>query len=197
VKIKIKTLQIILISISVILLIITYLYIPKIERDKLKEKTTQKSEKLEDTPVETENYFTNVVYEGSYQVKNPFVIKADKAKVLTDAPDLVYMDSMHVTITLTSGETVIITSDSGRYDKVNYNIFFENNCEATDGNIVLKSDNIDLVADEYAKIYNNVVLVDDSASYIKADLIKYDFESKKYEISMFENKNKIKVKLIN
>ena len=196
-KIKTKTLQIILISISILLLIITYLYIPRIEQSKLKEKTPEKVQDLNEAPVETENFFTNVVYEGNYQVKNPFVIKASKAKVLTASPDIVYMDSMHVTITLASGETVIITSDSGRYDKLNYNIFFENNCEATSGETILKSDNIDLVADEYAKVYNNVVLVDDSKSYIKADLIKYDFESKKYEISMFENKKKIKVKLIN
>ena len=107
------------------------------------------------------------------------------------------MNNMHVTLTLTSGETVIITSESGRYDKLNYNIFFENNCEATDGTTILKSDNLDLVADEFAKVYNNVVLEDDADSYIKADLIKYDFESKQYEISMFKNKKKIEVKLVN
>ena len=176
---------------------ITYLYVPRIEQNKLKEKTAQKNEVIKDTSIEAESYFTNVVYEGNYQVKNSFIVKAEKAKVLADRPNLVYMDNMHVTLTLTSGETVIITSESGRYDKLNYNIFFENNCEATDGTTILKSDNLDLVADEFAKVYNNVVLEDDADSYIKADLIKYDFESKQYEISMFENKKQIKVKLVN
>ena len=196
-KIKIKSLQIILISVAAILLLITYFYVPKIEQSKLKEKTLQKEEGTTDTPIEAENFFTNVVYEGNYQVKNPFIIKASKAKILADAPDIVYMNNMHVTITLTTGEIVVITSEAGRYDKINYNIFFENNCEAKSGDTILKSDNIDLVADEYAKVYNNVVLEDDSESFIKADLIKYDFESKKYEISMFENKKKIKAKIIN
>jgi len=197
VRIKIKALQIILISFSIILLMITYLYVPRIEQNKLKEKTAQKNEVIKDTSIEAESYFTNVVYEGYYQVKNSFIVKAEKAKVLADRPNLVYMDNMHVTLTLTSGETVIITSESGRYDKLNYNIFFENNCEATDGTTILKSDNLDLVADEFAKVYNNVVLEDDADSYIKADLIKYDFESKQYEISMFKNKKKIEVKLVN
>jgi len=197
VKIKIKALQIILISFSIILLMITYLYVPRIEQNKLKEKTAQKNEVIKDTSIEAESYFTNVVYEGYYQVKNSFIVKAEKAKVLADRPNLVYMNNMHVTLTLTSGETVIITSESGRYDKLNYNIFFENNCEATDGTTILKSDNLDLVADEFAKVYNNVVLEDDADSYIKADLIKYDFESKQYEISMFKNKKKIEVKLVN
>ena len=196
-KIKIKSLQIILISVAVILLMITYFYIPKIEQSQLEEKTLQKIEDASDSPIKTESFFTNVVYEGNYQVKNPFVIKATKAKILADAPDIVYMNNMHVTITLTTGEIVVITSEAGRYDKINYNIFFENNCEAISGDTILKSDNIDLIADEYAKVYNNVVLEDDSESFIKADLIKYDFESKKYEISMFENKKKIKAKIIN
>jgi len=176
---------------------ITYLYVPKIEQNKFKEKTTQKTEDLKDSPIEAENFFTNVVYEGNYQVKNSFIIKAEKAKVLTDEPNIVYMNNMHVTLTLSSGKTVIITSESGRYDKLNYNIFFESNCKTTDGATILKSDNLDLVADQFAKVYNNVVLEDDTENYIKADLIKYDFESKQYEISMFENKKQIKVKLVN
>ena len=42
---------------------------------------------------------------------------------------------------------------------------------------------LDLLADENATIYNNVVLEDKNSGYLKADLIKYDFESKKYKIS--------------
>ena len=76
-------------------------------------------------------------------------------------------------------------------------LFFVNNCKATNNDTILISDNIDLVSDEYAKIYNNVVLKDSSAGYIKADLIKYDFESKKYKISMFKKKKQIKAKLVN
>ena len=55
---------------------------------------------------------------------------------------------------------------------------------------------LDLLADENATIYNNVVLEDKNSGYLKADLIKYDFESKKYKISMFDNRKKIKAKLI-
>ena len=103
---------------------------------------------------------------------------------------------MHVTITLKSGELIIITSDAGRYDKFNYDIFFEGNVKAANNDTKLYSDNLDLLADENATIYNNVVLEDKNSGYLKADLIKYDFESKKYKISMFDNRKKIKAKLI-
>ena len=196
-KINIKTLQIFLISFAFLLIIITYFYIPKIEEKKLKQEVLKKDELVDSYSSEAENLFEKVTYEGIYQIENPFVIKADQAKILTEEPSIVHMKFMHVTITLKSGELVVITSDAGRYDKVNYDIFFEGNVKAIHKDTVLFSNNLDLLADQNATIYNDVVLEDKNTGYLKADLIKYDFESKKYKISMFENKIKIKAKLIN
>ena len=195
-KINIKTLQISIISFAFLLIIVTYFYIPKIEKGKLEEKVLQKNEVIEGDNEKTENLFEKVTYEGIYQIENPFVIKAEKAKILSEEPSIVHMNSMKVTITLKSGEIVMITSDAGRYDKINYDIFFEGNVKAIHKDTELLSDNLDLLSDQHAKIYNNVVLEDKNTGYLKADLIKYDFDSKKYKISMYENKKKIKAKLI-
>ena len=195
-KINIKTLQISLISFAFFLIIITYFYIPQIEEKKLKEKNVQKKEIIEDTSLEAENFFEKVTYEGIYQMENLFVIKAEQAKIFSEEPSIVHIDTMHVTITLKSGETVVITSNTGRYDKINYDIFFVGDVKAINKDTIVFSDNLDLLADQHAKIYNNVVLEDKNTGFLKADLIKYDFENKKYKISMYENKKKIKAKLI-
>jgi len=196
VKTNIKTLQISIISFAFLLIIVTYFYIPKIEERKLKEKALQKNEIIEDSNESIENIFEKVTYEGIYQIENPFVIKAETAKILSEEPSIVYMNSMDVTIKLKSGEIVVITSDSGRYDKINYDIFFEGNVKAIHKDTELFSDNLDLLADQHATIYNNVVLEDKNTGYLKADLIKYDFDSKKFKISMYGDKKKIKAKLI-
>jgi hypothetical protein len=195
-KKNIKALQIVLISFAFLLIIITYFYIPQIEKKKLKEETLKKNEIIEGSSPEAENLFEKVTYEGIYQIENPFVIKAEEAKILINDPSIVHMNSMHVTITLKSGEIVVITSKAGRYDKVNYDIFFEGSVKAIHNDTELLSDNLDLLADQHATIYNNVVLNDKNTGFLKADLIKYDFESKNYKISMYENKKKIKAKLI-
>ena len=195
-KINIKTLQISIISFAFLLIIVTYFYIPKIEEKKLKEKTLQKNEIIEDSNENIENIFEKVTYEGIYQIENPFVIKAEKAKILSEEPSIVHMNFMDVTIKLKSGEIVMITSDAGRYDKINYDIFFEGNVKAIHQDTELFSDNLDLLADQHATIYNNVVLEDKNTGYLKADLIKYDFENKKDKIKKYENKKKIKAKLI-
>ena len=195
-KKNVKTLQILLISFAFLLIIVTYFYIPQIEEKKLKEETLKQNEKIESSSSEAENLFEKVTYEGIYQIENPFVIKAEQAKIFTNEPTIVHMNSMHVAITLKSGEIVVITSDAGRYDKINYDIFFEGNVKAVHKDTELLSDNLDLLADQRATIYNNVILDDKNTGFLKADLIKYDFESKKYKISMYGNKKKIKAKLI-
>ena len=194
-RISAKTLQLTLIFIALLLIITTYFYIPKVKQNKLKEETAQKKEAVDEMPG-VENIFENVSYEGIYQIDNTFIITADRAKILVEDPNIVYMNNMHVTITLQSGQKIIITSDSGRYNKLNYDIFFEDNVKATDNEIRLFSDNLDLLADESAKVYNNVLIIDKEKSYLKADIVKYDFKTKYYKISMFTNSEKVKVKLI-
>lgn len=194
-RISAKTLQLTLIFIALLLIITTYFYIPKVKQNKLEEETAQKKEAVDEMPG-VENIFENVSYEGIYQIDNTFIITADRAKILVEDPNIVYMNNMHVTITLQSGQKIIITSDSGRYNKLNYDIFFEDNVNATDNEIRLFSDNLDLLADESAKVYNNVLIIDKEKSYLKADIVKYDFKTKYYKISMFTNSEKVKVKLI-
>ena len=194
-RISAKTLQLTLIFIALLLIITTYFYIPKVKQNKLEEETAQKKEAVDEMPG-VENIFENVSYEGIYQIDNTFIITADRAKILVEDPNIVYMNNMHVTITLQSGQKIIITSDSGRYNKLNYDIFFEDNVNATDNEIRLFSDNLDLLTDESAKVYNNVLIIDKEKSYLKADIVKYDFKTKYYKISMFTNSEKVKVKLI-
>lgn len=197
-KISRKNLQLSLISLAIVLIFFTYIYIPKITEKKFQDESDEKAE-LYKADEDADNLFENVTYQGIYQLNNPFIISAEKAKILEDNSNLVYMDKMLVTITLNSGGTITITADKGRYDKVNYDIFFENNVKAidTDSGVTLLADNLDLLSKESATVYNNVILKDGKESYMKADLIKYDFNTKFYKVSMFGISEKIKAKLIN
>jgi lipopolysaccharide assembly outer membrane protein LptD (OstA) len=102
---------------------------------------------------------------------------------------------MYVTLDMDDGRVIIITSDKGTYNKVTYDCFFENNVKAIDGETTVLSENIDLLATEKsATVYNNVFLTNDKGS-LRADKVYYDFETKYYLVSMFNNE-KVKIKLI-
>ena len=73
---------------------------------------------------------------------------------------------------------------------------FENNVKATDGETKIFSDNLDLLGNESAvKIYNNVNINYPTGSFLKADNVEYDFGTKHFKISMFDDK-RVKMKVL-
>ena len=139
--------------------------------------------------------FENIEYEGLYNLNEPFTIKSKKAHILDIEPDVVYMTDMHVILHLKDERIVNITSDKGKYNKVTYDCFFEENVKATDGETIIFADNLDLLATEnFVKVYNKVRLNHPTGS-LRADRIDYDFEEKYFKVSMFDNKT-VKMKVM-
>ena len=139
--------------------------------------------------------FKNIEYKGLYDLDKPFTVRSEKAYIPNEEPDIVYMTKMHVILYLNDGRTVNIISDKGRYNKLTYDCYFEQNVEATDGSAKIFAENLDFLATKnFAEIYNNVHL-NSAQGNLKADKIDYDFETKHFKISMFEDKE-IKMKVI-
>ena len=185
-----KIAQLSLISIGIFLILLTY-FSPLFKEKVVKDVMT----KTDIIDGEERNTFENIEYKGIYNIDKPFSVKSEKAYILKEDPDVVYMTNMHVSLYMDDGRNVIITSDYGRYNKVSYNCFFENNVKAIDDTTTIFAENIDLLATENsARVYNNVFLTNDEGS-LRADKIYYDFETKYYQVSMFSNK-KVKIKLI-
>ena len=188
-----QKIQIILISIGLILIVLTYFYYPNLNKNILsKNKNIQKS--LEKDLEEEKTFFEKIQYEGVYDFDKRFTIHAEKAVIFDEETDIVHIDGMHVVLYLNDGRIVNIEATKGRYNKASYDCFFEDNVKATDGETKIFSDNLDLLATEsIVKIYNNVDL-NYSTGSLKADKIDYDFETKHFNVSMFDDKT-IKMKV--
>jgi len=186
--------QLVLISIGLLLILLTYFYYPYMNKDKLLENqfVREDSEKI----LDDDNFttFENVAYEGLYNLNKPFLIKSREAYILDKEPNIVYMTDMHVILHLKDERTVNIISNKGKYNKVTNDCFFEENVRATDEKTIIFAENLDLLATEnFVKIYNNVKL-NDPTGFLQADTIDYDFETKNFKVSMFDDKA-VKVKV--
>ena len=180
--------QLALISVGVFLLLITYFYYPYLKKEKIirDQSIEQSASKKGDDGEKTT--FENLEYQGIYDFNKPFTVKSEKAYMLNEDPDVVYMNKMLVTLHLEDGRIVTIVSDKGRYNKTNYNCFFEKNVKATDGETKIFSENLDFVAtNSFMEIYNDVYLYSPSSNLI-ADKIDYNFETKFLTVSMFDEK---------
>ena len=192
-----KITQLILVFFGIFLILATYYQYPRISKNITEENKIVKKDKIEKKDgVDIANTFENVEYNGVYSINNDFKVKSKKAYISEEKPDIVVMSNMEVVINMNDGRIITITSDKGRYNKVTYDCFFEENVRATDEKTLIEAANIDLLAtDDTAKVYNDVVLTNENGS-LMADKINYDFTTRYYKISMFDSNKRIKMKLI-
>ena len=187
-----KIIQLTLLLFGLFLILVTYFVYPKFNEQKI----TSVTEQEEETEIGSskDNSFEDVEYKGLYDTDNNFTVKAEKAFIKEDDPNLVYMKNMKVNLYMKDGRIIVITSDEGSYNKTTYDCLFRNNVRATDDETIIIAENLDLFAtNDTATVYNDVVLTNDNGS-LKADKVDYDFETKYYQISMFGGE-KIKIKL--
>ena len=189
-----KIIQIFLISIGFLIIIGTYLLYPKIERDRLKGSVVENEQPLIKDDENAVNKFEELEFRGFYNFDNPFVVVSEEAVISPENSDIVNMTNMKITIKMNDGRIITITGDNGKYNKVTYDCFLENNVIASDGETEILSDNLNLLSSkDFASIYNNVV-VNSKNGQLTADKVDYNFESKYYKVSMFKDE-RIKIKL--
>ena len=189
-----KKIQITLILIGLLLIITTYFYYPYINKVKfIENQSVQKdSDNVADNDQTT--FFENIEYQGLYDLNKPFTVKSEKAHMLNEEPDIMYMTNMHVILYLGDGRVVNIVSNKGRYNKVTYNCFFQDDVRTEDGETKIFAQNLDLLATESSvEIYNEVNLIYPTGS-LQADKINYNFETKYFKVSMFDDKE-VKMKV--
>ena len=168
---------------------------PKIEKNRLKDSVVENEQPLIKEDENVGSKFEELEFRGFYNFDNPFVVVSEEAVISAENSDIVYMTNMKITIKMNDGRNIIITGDKGKYNKVTYDCFLENNVIASDGETEILSDNLNLISSkDSASIYNNVV-VNSKNGQLKADKVDYNFESKYYKVSMFKDE-RIKIKLI-
>ena len=191
---KQNKIQLTLLLTGLMLFVLTYVYYPNLNKNKILRNQTVQEDAKGSLDSKQDTSFENVKYKGFYNLDKLFTVEAEKAYILSEEVNVVYMNNMQVILHLNDGRIVNITSIEGRYNKKTYDCFFENNVRATDGETEIFSENLDLLAAENSvEVYNDVSLNYTTGS-LRADKIDYNFETKYFKVSMFDDK-KIKMKI--
>ena len=94
---KIRQTQIFLISIGLLLILLTYFYYPYLKSTELTKEQPVQKDLVEET-YDERTFFEKVQYQGMYDLDNPFTIVSEKAYILNEEPNVVYMNQMHVVL---------------------------------------------------------------------------------------------------
>ena len=192
-----QKIQAFLFIVGVLLILITYFYYPYKNKSLVEKDIQENVPPVSDTQSDKTTSFENLEHQGLYDMDKTFTVKSEKAHINEDQPDIVHMINMHVVLYLNDGRVVNILSDKGTYNKASYDCFFEQNVRASDGETKIFSENLELLGDKsIVKIYNNVVVNYPTGSFLQADNVDYNFETKYFKVSMFDDK-RIKMKVLN
>ena len=193
-KRKQQKVQLVLISMGLLLILLTYLYYPYMNKNKLQDDQLVQKDS-EKTLYDAQSTFENVEYEGITSAMQRFSVKSENARILDKNPDLVFMKKMRVELYLKDDRIVTIISDRGKYHKESHDCWFEENVVADDGETKIFANNLDLLATEnFVKIYQQVKLIHPTGT-LQADQVDYDFETKYFKVSMFDEKT-VKMKVV-
>ena len=194
---KQEKIQTFLFVLGIMLILITYFYFPYKNKSIVEKNIQEDIPPVSDDLGDKSTSFESLEYKGLYDLDKTFVVKSEKAHINQNEPDIVHMTNMHVVLYLSDGRVVNILSDKGTYNKTNYDCFFEQNVKASDGETEIFSENLELSGNKsIVKIYNNVKVNYPTGSFLQADNIDYNFETKYFKVSMFDDK-RIKMKVLN
>ena len=186
-----KILQITLFSFLILMSFVFYNYYLKDDK-----KTSQKKKEIKNE-ILTENQnnlIKNLEYKVKFDDNTEYVITAELSE-LTDknGVEVVKMQNVRAEFIDKGNLPLIIKSNYANYNNSNYNTEFSENVFIQYDNNTINSENLDLnFTKNVVTIYNNVVYEGLSGS-AKTDNIKLDLVTKKINIFMNDNNNKIEL----
>ena len=124
---------------------------------------------------------------------NTYLVRAKNGVVNMENSDLINLFDVNAKITFDKNKIVTITANKASYNNSNNDTEFSENVYLIYDNHHLKSKNLLIkFSENYAKIYNDVIY-NDFFTILFADKIEVDLINRTSKISMFEEKQKVKV----
>ena len=186
-KNKIRFIQILLLIISVIIIFNTYFTNEKPKNIII---TSKEKERLKNTSKQTENadIFYNIKYSGLDLAGNRYVLTSQEAIVDKSLKEIVNMKFVDAVFYFKDDTILTVNSEFGTYNNKTLDMVFEKNVKANYQDSELYGDKIVyLNTDRTLEISENVIL-NDTRGTMSADNLLFDLETKKVDISSYNNK---------
>ncbi len=181
--------------------ILFFLYFKSNQEEKIVEKKIEpiKNENQKDLEVKIESF--NTIEDVSYSAKdikgNEYFLKANEGTIDQNEDNFIFLKYVNATIKLKDYRLIEISSDFGKYNIKNYDTIFSKNVIITYLNNKITGDYLDFSLDKNLMIISKNVVMRNEKSSLKADVIEVNIETKDIKIFMYEENEKVNIKLLN
>ncbi len=154
--------------------------------------------KIETKELENEVYSSNKIKDVKYTTKdndgNEYIITAAEGEIDYSNTDIIYLTSIEAIIKLINSDDILITSDFGKYNSLNYDTIFSKNVKINYLSNIITGEYLDFSLERNSMLISKKVVYTNLENILKADVIEINIKTKDTKIFMYENKKKVNIK---
>ncbi len=180
-----------LIALSLFLVVFFFIYSNFFKKKDIK--------KTDISAIEKENFTnSNIIKDIKYSSKdlkgNEYTILAQEGEIDLNYTDIIYLKNVKAYINLIEkNETIIVVSDFGKYNTVNYDTIFSQNVKIDYLDNKITGEYLDFSMMKNILIISKNVVYTNPGNILKADVIELDTITKNTKIFMYDSKDQVNI----
>ena len=189
-KIFLKTILIIsLISIT------WFVYFEYFKQDKKKFfKPVNRTSEIEEEAIYNSNIIKDINYTSRDLRGNEYIIIAKEGEIDLDNSDIIFLTDVTAYIKLVkNSELIVITSNYGKYNTINYDTIFSKNVKIDYVDNIITGDYLDFSMVKNLLIISRNVVYKNLENTMKADVIELDTTTKDTKIFMYNSNEQVNI----
>ena len=147
--------------------------------------------------IESSNIIEDVSYSAKDVKGNEYFLKAGEGIIDQKISNYIFLKSVKAIINLENYRLIEISSDFGKYNINNYDTIFSKNVIISYLDNKITGDYLDFSWDKNLMIISRDVILENNTSFLKADVIEMNIETKDIKIFMYEENKRINIKSVN
>ncbi|MDA8593413.1 LPS export ABC transporter periplasmic protein LptC [Candidatus Pelagibacter bacterium] len=178
------------------LIIITwFVYSEYFKEDKSKlSKPVNPASKIEKDAVYNSNIIRDINYTSRDLKGNEYIIIAKEGEIDLDNNDIIFLTDVTAYIKLVkNSELIVITSNYGKYNTINYDTIFSKNVKIDYVDNIITGDYLDFSMMKNLLIVSRNVVYKNLENTMKADVIELDTTTKDTKIFMYNSDEQVNI----
>ena len=178
------------------LIIITwFVYSKYFEEDKNKlSKPVNPESEIEEEAIYNSNIIKDINYTSRDLKGNEYILIAKEGEIDLDNSDIIFLTDVTAYIKLVkNSELIVITSNYGKYNTINYDTIFSKNVKIDYVDNIITGDYLDFSMMKNLLIVSRNVVYKNLENTMKADVIELDTTTKDTKIFMYNSDEQVNV----
>jgi lipopolysaccharide export system protein LptA len=178
-----------------LIIIICFIYFEYFKEDKNKlSKPVNPTSEIEEEAVYNSNIIKDINYTSRDLKGNEYILVAKEGEIDLDNSDIIFLTDVTAYIKLVkNSELIVITSNYGKYNTINYDTIFSKNVKIDYVDNIITGDYLDFSMMKNLLIVSRNVVYKNLENTMKADVIELDTTTKDTKIFMYNSDEQVNV----